>query len=175
MRVARKLWAALIALAGCAWAQPPLAEAGRTYERSSAWVRYYAEKYQLPIEFVEAIIDQESAWNPRAVSKKGAVGLMQLMPQTAARFGVENRFCIEQNIQGGVAYLAWLKQQFNADLRLVTAAYYVGEAPIRLRGLAYANPDVHTYVSQVAERYRARRASKAQSTAHRTETTGGES
>ena len=166
MKAARTLWAALLALAGCARAQPAPADADGTYERSSAWVRYYAETYQLPIEFVEAIIDQESAWNPLAVSNKGAVGLMQLMPQTAARFGVENRFRIEQNIQGGVAYLAWLKQQFNADLRLITAAYYVGEAPIRLHGLAYANPDVHTYVSQVAERYRARRASKAESIAH---------
>jgi len=172
VRAARKPWAALLVLAGCAQAQPLPAEADRTYERSSAWVRYYAERYQLQIEFVEAIIDQESAWNPHAVSKKGAVGLMQLMPDTARRFGVANRFRIEQNIQGGMAYLAWLKQQFNADLRLVTAAYYVGEAPIRLRGLAYANPDVHTYVSQVAQRYRARLASKAESTTHAQEAPG---
>jgi len=170
VRATGKLWAALLVLAGCTPAQPPPPKADGIYERSNAWVRYYAERYQLPIEFVEAIIDQESAWNPHAVSKKGAVGLMQLMPDTATRFGVANRFRIEQNIRGGMAYLAWLKQQFNADLRLVTAAYYVGEAPIRLRGLAYANPDVHTYVSQVAQRYRARLASKAESTTHAQET-----
>ena len=172
MRAASKLWAALLVLAGGAQAQLPPAEADGTFERSTAWVRYYAERYQLPIEFVEAIIDQESAWNPDAVSTKGAVGLMQLMPNTARRFGVANRFRIEQNIQGGMAYLAWLKQRFNADLRLVTAAYYVGEAPIRLRGLEYANPDVHTYVSQVAQRYRARLSSKTESTTHRQETPG---
>ena len=174
MKAARKFWAALLLLAGCALAEPPPAEAG-TYERSCAWVRYYAEMYQLPVEFVEAIIDQESAWNPYAVSPEGAVGLMQLMPKTAARFGVENRFRIEQNIRGGVAYLAWLKHRFNADLRLVTAAYYVGEAPIRLHGLAYANADVHQYVSQVAERYRARRARQAASTTQPQETKRGQS
>ena len=172
MRSARKLWAALLVLAGCAQAQPLPAETDGNYEQSSAWVRYYAKRYQLPLEFVEAIIDQESAWNPHAVSRKGAVGLMQLMPNTARRFGVADRFRIEQNIQGGMAYLAWLKQQFNADLRLVTAAYYVGEAPIRLRGLEYANPDVHAYVSRVAQRYRARLASKAESTTHPQETPG---
>ena len=157
VRVERKLWAAWLVLVGYAWAQPLVATAGGMDARSRAWVRYYAEMYQLPTEFVEAIIDQESAWNPQAVSKKGAVGLMQLMPKTAARFGVRDRFRIEQNIQGGVAYLAWLKRRFNADLRLVTAAYYAGEAPIQLRGLTFANADVHRYVSQVAERYRARR------------------
>lgn len=120
--------------------------------------------YQLPPEFVEAIIDEESAWNPYAVSRMGAVGLMQLMPQTAARFGVRNRFRIEQNIQGGVAYLAWLKRRFHADFRLVTAAYHAGETRIRLRGLAYANPKVYRYVRQVGERYRVRRASDAAST-----------
>jgi len=120
--------------------------------------------YQLPPEFVEAIIDQESAWNPYAVSDMGAVGLMQLMPRTAARFGVRNRFRIDENIQGGVAYLAWLKRRFHADFRLVTAAYHAGEVPIRLRGLAYANPHVYRYVRQVAERYRARRTGNAADT-----------
>jgi len=149
--------AVLLVLAGYARAQQFLLAAD-TVHASRAWARYYAEAYQVPSELVEAIIDQESAWNPYAVSQKGAAGLMQLMPKTAARFGVRNRFRIEQNIQGGVAYLAWLNRRFNGDLRLVTAAYYAGERTIHLRGLAYANPDVHAYVSQVAERYRARRA-----------------
>jgi soluble lytic murein transglycosylase-like protein len=158
VRVERKLWLALLVLVGYAQAQALVATADGIDARSRAWVRYYAEMYQLPTEFVEAIIDQESAWDPQAVSTKGAVGLMQLMPRTAARFGVQNRFRIEQNIRGGVAYLAWLKRRFNADLRLVTAAYYAGEAPIQSRGLTFANPDVHRYVSQVAARYRERRA-----------------
>jgi len=148
----------LLVLAGCARAQQPPATAERIQELSHAWAQYYAKAYQVPTALVGAIIDQESAWNPYAVSQKGAAGLMQLMPKTAVRFGVRNRFRIEQNIQGGVAYLAWLNQQFNGDLRLVTAAYYAGEAPIHLRGREYANPDVHAYVSRVAQRYRARRA-----------------
>jgi soluble lytic murein transglycosylase-like protein len=160
VRVQRRLWAALLVLVGGAQAKPFLATADGGYGQSCVWVRYYAQKYRLPPELVEAIIDRESAWDPHAVSEKGAVGLMQLMPKTAARFGVQNRFRTEQNIEAGVAYLAWLTQRFHADLRLVTAAYYAGEAPIQLRGLAYANADVHRYVSQVAERYRARRAQR---------------
>jgi Transglycosylase SLT domain len=87
------------------------------------WVEYYAAIYRVPIELVEAIIDEESGWNPYAVSSKGAAGIMQLMPGTAVRFGVHNRFRIDENIHG--AYLAWLSQRFKGDLRLMTAAYYV--------------------------------------------------
>ena len=81
---------------------------------------------------------------------------MQLMPETAVRFGLRNRFRADQNIKGGVAYLAWLNRQFNGDLRLITAAYYAGELPIYSRGLAYANKDVYAYVRRVAARYRVR-------------------
>jgi soluble lytic murein transglycosylase-like protein len=86
---------------------------------------------------------------------------MQLMPQTAARFGVRNRFQLDENIRGGVAYLAWLNHEFQGDLRLVAAAYYVGENPILLRRLEYSSADVQGYVNRVARRYRARRRRKA--------------
>jgi len=128
---------------------------------SARWAEYYATVYRVPVDLVEAIIDEESAWNPFAVSPKGAIGLMQLMPETALRFGVRNRFRLDENIRGGVAYLAWLIQQFNGDLRLVTAAYYVGETPILSRKLEYSSADVQGYVSRVARRYRARRRRKA--------------
>jgi len=121
------------------------------------WAEYYAAVYRIPSELVEAIIDEESGWNPYAVSSKGAVGVMQLMPGTAVRFGVHNRFRVDENIHGGVAYLAWLKSRFNGDLRLMTAAYYVGEYPISLRGLDYSSPDVQGYVQRISRRYRARR------------------
>jgi len=124
---------------------------------SMRWVEYYAAAYRVPLELVQAIIDEESGWNPFALSSKGAAGIMQLMPQTAVRFGVHNRFRIEENIRGGVAYLGWLRRAFDDDLRLVTAAYYVGEGPIRLRRLAYSSPEVYTYVTRVARRYRSRR------------------
>ncbi len=125
---------------------------------SERWAGYYAAAYRVPVDLVEAIIDEESAWNPYAVSSKGAAGIMQLMPGTAVRFGVRNRFRVDENIRGGVAYLAWLNQKFNGDLRLITAAYYVGEYPISLRGLAYSSPDVQGYTKRVAQRYRTRRA-----------------
>jgi soluble lytic murein transglycosylase-like protein len=124
------------------------------------WANYYALRYQVPVELVKAIIEEESQWNPYAVSPKGAVGVMQLMPGTAQRFGVRNRFRGDDNIRGGVAYLAWLMRQFRGDLRLVTAAYYVGEATIRARGLEYSSADVHGYVERVATRYRIATASK---------------
>jgi len=128
---------------------------------STLWAEYYAKAYRVPVDLVDAIIDEESSWNPYAVSKKGAVGLMQLMPQTAARFGVRNRFQLDENIRGGVAYLAWLNHEFQGDLRLVAAAYYVGENPILLRRLEYSSADVQGYVNRVARRYRARRRRKA--------------
>ena len=128
---------------------------------ATRWAEYYARVYRVPVDLVNAIIDEESGWNPYAVSKKGAVGLMQLMPQTAARFGVRNRFRLDENIRGGVAYLDWLNREFQGDLRLVTAAYYVGENPILLRRLEYSSADVQGYVNRVARRYRARRKRKA--------------
>jgi len=124
---------------------------------SVRWAEYYSEVYRVPLDLVLAIIDEESGWNPYAVSEKGAAGLMQLMPQTAVRFGVRNPFRLDENIRGGVAYLAWLDHEFRGDLRLVTAAYYVGEDPIRRRKLDYSSADVQGYVRRVAERYRARR------------------
>ena len=133
------------------------AEPVASREYADGWIEYYACIYQVPVELVDAVIEVESGWNPYAVSPKGAVGLMQLMPGTAVRFGVWNRFRIDENIQAGVAYLAWLILIFQGDLRLVTAAYLVGESPIRSRGLAYSSPEVYRYVSRVAELYRAKR------------------
>ena len=145
----------LFLLVGTARAQR--ADMRQLRDLSARWAEYYAGVYRVPIELVEAIIDEESGWNPYAVSSKGAAGIMQLMPGTAVRFGVRNRFRIDQNIHGGVAYLAWLSQRFNGDLRLITAAYYVGEYPISLRALDYSCPDVQGYVQRVSQRYRARR------------------
>ena len=134
----------------------------RVREVAASWAVYYAEIYRVPVELVDAIIDEESGWNPFAVSSKGAAGIMQLMPGTAIRFGVHNRFRLDENIHGGVAYLAWLNQRFRGDLRLMTAAYYVGEYPISIRGLEYSSPDVQGYVKRVAARYRLRLRARAQ-------------
>ena len=149
----------LVLLVGTAQAQ--VSDGGQLRDVSGRWAEYYAAVYQVPVELVAAIIDQESGWNPYAVSNKAAAGIMQLMPATAVRFGVRNRFVVQENIRGGVAYLSWLKQRFNGDLRLITAAYYVGESTISVRGLEYSSPDVQGYVRRVAQRYRMRRALRA--------------
>ena len=120
-------------------------------------VEYYAHIYQVPVELVESVIDVESNWNPYAVSPKGAVGLMQLMPGTAFEFGVRNRFQVEDNVRGGVAYLAWLIQLFRGDLRLVMGAYVAGQDRMLSRGLTYSSREVYEYVSNVARQYRRRR------------------
>ena len=149
----------LVLLVGTARAQ--VCDACSLRDVSARWAEYYSAAYHVPVELVAAIIDEESGWNPYAVSKKGAAGIMQLMPTTAVRFGVRNRFVVRENIRGGVANLAWLKQRFNGDLRLITAAYYVGESTISLRGLQYSSRDVQGYVNRVARRYRTRRALRA--------------
>jgi len=118
---------------------------------------YYAHIYQVPVELVESVIDVESNWNPYAVSPKGAVGLMQLMPRTAFKFGVGNRFQVEDNVRGGVTYLAWLIQLFRGDLRLVMGAYIAGQDRMLSRGLSYSSREVYEYVSNVARQYRRRR------------------
>jgi soluble lytic murein transglycosylase-like protein len=149
----------LLALAGSAASQPRMLQSRAVLGQ---WATYYAVSYHVPVDLVNAIIEEESRWNPYAVSNKGAAGVMQLMPGTARRFGVRNRFRGDDNIRGGVAYLAWLMRQFQGDLRLVTAAYYVGEVTIRARGLDYSSADVHGYVERVARRYRIALANKAQ-------------
>ena len=113
------------------------------------WADYYARAYGVPLELVQAVIDVESAWQPYVVSAKGAAGLMQLTAPTAAAFGVTNRFRIEENIRGGVAYLAYLNRQFDGELRLVAAAYYAGEERIRKQRLGCADTDIYRYVRQV--------------------------
>ena len=124
------------------------------------FVQHYSRIYGIDPELVESIVEAESNWRPTAMSPKGATGLMQLMPQTARRFRVQNRFNIEQNIRGGVEYLAWLHKVFKGDLRLVTAAYIAGESRVIRRGLAYSCPEVFAYVQQVSRLYRDKLRSK---------------
>src|SRR5712692_355385 len=140
----------------CLFAAGTLVCAAQQDQRTAAtrWADHYAAVYQVPRELVHSIIEVESDWHPRAVSNQGAVGLMQLMPATAVTFGVTNRFEIEQNIRGGVAYLARLLKLFDGDLRLVAAAYLTGENRILPAGLAYSNAEVYQYVSKVARLYR---------------------
>jgi soluble lytic murein transglycosylase-like protein len=132
-----------------------LAQSGKPPARIEAeyFVTAYAQHYRVPIALARAIAVRESNWQPCVISPKGAVGLMQLMPVTAKRLGVTDRCNLDQNVSGGVRYLAMLMRRFHNDLRLVAGAYYVGEDTIGRRGLAYRNPDVVAYVSTIRTTY----------------------
>jgi soluble lytic murein transglycosylase-like protein len=86
-----------------------------------------SRKYQVDFALIKAIIRAESGFNPFAVSRKGAKGLMQLMPETASRLNVSNIFNPRENIDGGVRHVKYLLSLFNEDLRLSLAAYNAGE------------------------------------------------
>lgn len=117
----------------------------------------YANQYRVPAELIAALIDIESGWDQLALSNKGAMGLMQLMPETARRFGALHPFDVEENIAAGTRYVTALMWEFHGDMRLVSAAYYAGDRWLLARQLNYSNPDVVAYVEAVRRRYTARK------------------
>lgn len=128
---------------------PAIALSQRPSEISEL-VHSWAVAYGFEPELIHAIIEVESSGNVKAVSGAGAAGLMQLMPATAAAFGVRNRFDPAENIRGGVAYLAWLRNVFAGDRRLMLAAYNAGHEWVRRYGLALPSTSVVDYVDRVA-------------------------
>ncbi|AWV06650.1 transglycosylase [Lysobacter maris] len=121
-------------------------------EIAAAALRYGVEE-----AIVRAVIHAESAYNPSAISRAGAQGLMQLMPATARRFGVSDAFDATQNISGGVQYLAWLLRRFNGDLTLAAAGYNAGEGAVDKYNGVPPYRETQRYVQRVgvlAERYR---------------------
>ena len=122
-----------------------------------AEVKAAAAEFGVEEAIIRAVMHAESAFNPNALSRVGAQGLMQLMPATAERFGVVNPFDPAQNIRGGVQYLAWLLRRFNGDLTLAAAGYNAGEGAVdRHKGVPPYN-ETRRYVERVgvlAERYR---------------------
>jgi len=116
-----------------------------------------AREFGVEEAIVRAIIHAESAYNPTALSRAGAQGLMQLMPPTAARFGVSDSYDASQNIRGGVQYLAWLLKRFNGDLTLAAAGYNAGEGAVDRHGGVPPYSETQYYVrrvGQLADRYR---------------------
>jgi soluble lytic murein transglycosylase-like protein len=108
---------------------------------------------------IKAVIHVESCFNPKAVSRAGAAGLMQLMPATAERFGVKDRFDPAQNIRGGVEYLKLLQGLFRNDKRFVLAAYNAGEGAVKKYNDIPPYPETQNYVKRVLrfyEKYRYR-------------------
>ncbi|MGA8180105.1 MAG: lytic transglycosylase domain-containing protein [Desulfobacterales bacterium] len=112
--------------------QSPPYVSGRKAERQyHKFIVQTASKYQIDPALIKAIIMAESGYNPKAVSKKGAKGLMQLMPETAEALGVEDIFNPRQNITGGVQYFKRLVNRFNGDVKLALAAYNAGSRYVR--------------------------------------------
>ncbi|MGH7311528.1 MAG: lytic transglycosylase domain-containing protein, partial [Candidatus Rokuibacteriota bacterium] len=120
------------------------------YERE---ISEAAERYGIPEPLIRAVIRAESGFNPRAVSRKGARGLMQLMPETAAILGVRDSFNPRQNIDAGVRHLRGLKERFGDDLRIVLAAYNAGEQAVLTYGGMPPYPETREYVSRVLHLY----------------------
>ncbi|MCC7634972.1 lytic transglycosylase domain-containing protein [Stenotrophomonas rhizophila] len=117
-----------------------------------------AREFGVEEAIVRAIIHAESAYNPTALSRAGAQGLMQLMPPTARRFGVTDSYDAAQNIRGGVQYLSWLLKRFNGNLTLAAAGYNAGEGAVDRHGGVPPYSETQYYVkrvAQLADRYRA--------------------
>jgi soluble lytic murein transglycosylase-like protein len=137
---------------------PPPGGGGRSndpqrYQRYDSFIAEAARLYQLPPQFIRAVIRVESDFNPHVVSSAGAMGLMQLMPRTAANMGVRDPFDPRQNILGGTRYLRVLANMFNGDLVLTVAAYNAGEnAVVRYRGVPPYD-ETRRYVGRVLRHY----------------------
>ena len=110
-----------------------------------------ANRYEVDPALVRAIIMAESSYNPKAVSKKGAKGLMQLMPRTAEYLGVEDSFNPEHNIDAGVRYFKQLLDQFNGDVKLALAAYNAGSKRVRKYKGIPPFKDTQYYIRKVFE------------------------
>lgn len=123
-----------------------------TRARYAREIRESAERHGVSQDLVEAVIQVESAFNPRAVSPKGAQGLMQLMPLTASALGVRNAFDPQQNIDGGVRHLRNLLARYPNDLARALAAYNAGEGAVDLHGGIPPFAETQRYVQRVIER-----------------------
>lgn len=134
---------------GVDWQRTPL-----KFGAFDAEIRAASEIFGVDDALVRAIVHAESWFEPEAVSRSGAQGLMQLMPATQRRFGVVNPFDPLDNVTAGVAYLAWLHEEFGGDLDRVIAAYNAGENAVRRHGGIPPYPETREYVRRVNILYR---------------------
>ncbi len=116
-------------------------------------IEKYAPQFRLDPHLVRSMISQESGFKANAISTKGARGLMQLMPQTAARLGVGNSFDPEENIRGGMKHMRNLLDMFNDDLTLSLAAYNAGENLVQRIHRVPSYRETRDYVSSITTRY----------------------
>lgn len=123
-------------------------------------IKYVSDKYGVEEEFIKAVIKQESGFNPNAVSRCGAKGLMQLMPSTAKSLGVENPFNVLDNIDGGTRYLKRLMEAFDGNKELALSAYNGGIGRMNRLGvdtvqeISKMPQETENYVSKVMSNYR---------------------
>lgn len=123
-------------------------------QRFSDLIEQAAYRHQVDPKLVHAVIQTESAYNSTAISSAGAVGLMQLMPDTARRFGVYDRNDPDQNVDGGTRYLKHLIGLFEPNLDLAVAAYNAGEnAVMKYNNSIPPYPETQNYVKQVLALY----------------------
>lgn len=112
-----------------------------------------SHKYGVNANLIKAVITAETCFRPRARSHKGAAGLMQLMPATARRWGVTNRYNVAQNIHGGTLYLSWLLKRYRGSVRHAVAAYNSGEGTVDKYGLKVPYRETQRYLRQVMNAY----------------------
>jgi len=117
-------------------------------------IRDMSARYDVDPALVEAIVRAESSFDPSAVSRRGAAGLMQLMPRTASALGVGNRFDPKESIRGGVRHLRYLLDRYRGDVALAVAAYNAGEGAIALHRGIPPYPETVQYVQRVLENSR---------------------
>ena len=116
-------------------------------------VKIYGRKYSVPADLIHSVIAAESNYDSRAVSPKGAAGLMQLMPETAVQYGVQDRFDAEQNIRGGVQYLKDLCRLYKNSTKLVLAAYNAGQEALKKYKGIPPYPETIEYIRKVMSSY----------------------
>lgn len=119
---------------------------------ASGWrqlIEKIASEYQVDSHLLATIIFHESRFNPNAISPKGAIGLMQVMPKTARRFGFSEISDPEKNIRAGTAYLKWLLNRFNNNIALVAAAYNAGEGAVQRYGGIPPYKETQRYVQKI--------------------------
>ena len=131
----------------------PLARVATPSDRLDRIVREAAERHNMDPALVKAVISTESGWNPQARSRKGAVGLMQLIPETAQRFGVGNPYDPAQNVEAGTTYLKTLLDRYDGDLNKSLAAYNAGEHAVDRSGGVPAFRETRQYVQKVTNAY----------------------